>query len=123
MKSFSFGKEYRIKSRGLFELIFEKGKKEATSALVLWHLNASDFPQLKERSGIKLGLIVSKKTGSAVARNRIKRLLRESLRKEKGALKEGLRIVLYPKPGFKPSCQREVAGQLKKMLDKARLYK
>ncbi|GAB4028657.1 MAG: ribonuclease P protein component [Elusimicrobiota bacterium] len=104
-------------------MIFEKGKKEATSALVLWHLNASDFPQLKERSGIKLGLIVSKKTGSAVARNRIKRLLRESLRKEKGALKEGLRIVLYPKPGFKPSCQREVAGQLKKMLDKARLYK
>ncbi len=107
----------------MFELIFEKGKKKATSAIVLWHLNASSFPQLKEKSGVKLGIIVSRKTGPAVVRNRLKRLLREAFRREKGALIDGSRVIIYPKPGFMPASLKEVAEQLKKILIKADLIK
>ncbi len=123
MKSFSFGKNCRIKSRGLFELIFEKGEKRATSALVLRFIYAQDFPELKDRAGVKLGLMVSRKTGCAPVRNRVKRLLREAFRKEKGALKEGARLLLYPKQGFLPACEKQAAEELKKILDKAGLLK
>jgi ribonuclease P protein component len=44
----------------------------------------------------RLGLSVSKKHGSAVIRNRIKRLLREAFRLQRHALPAGLDLVLIP---------------------------
>ena len=50
---------------------------------------------------IRLGLSIGKKVGNAVCRNRWKRLIRESFRKQKADLPDGLDIVVRPRKGAK----------------------
>ncbi|MCK5106919.1 MAG: ribonuclease P protein component, partial [Elusimicrobiales bacterium] len=89
MNKFSFPKSLRIKRRKLFDFIFKNGKKTATKNLVMWYsifneYNQKDFLEDNSNSkNIKLGLVVSKKLGNAVKRNKIKRLLREAFRLSK----------------------------------------
>ncbi len=63
--------DYRLKKEKDFNLVFNKGKRLYSSCLTIIY-----FPS-KE---IKAGFAVSKKHGTSVKRNRIKRLLRESFR-------------------------------------------
>lgn len=49
------------------------------------------------RQGVRLGVSVSKDHGSAVRRNKIKRLLREAFRLERGGLPPDIDVVLIPR--------------------------
>ncbi len=60
--------------KGEFKRVFESGRRFSSKYLVIYALRSGlDFS--------RLGLAVSKKTGTAVTRNRIRRRLRESVRK------------------------------------------
>lgn len=81
-------KEYRVKKNEDFSLIFQKGKSVANRQFVLYML-------LKEnQSHFRLGVSVSKKLGNAVTRNRIKRLMKESVRQITGDLKQNYDYLL-----------------------------
>lgn len=60
-----------------FDLVFKEGSSLASKNLVI-------YARPNELGFSRLGLAVSKKIGKAVARNRIKRLLREAMRTMSG---------------------------------------
>lgn len=71
--------------------------------LVLWAFAdaklTADTKQSPATAGKQVGLVISKKAGGAVQRNRIKRLLREAFRTSAGDLKNGTKMIIYPKAG------------------------
>ena len=60
-----------------FDFVFKEGVSAATKSLVV-------YARPNELNFSRLGLSVSKKIGKAVTRNRVKRLLREAMRKMSG---------------------------------------
>lgn len=67
-------KKYRLKRKSEIQLLFKKGKSVATPYLIMYY-------HKRDKTGEpRIAFAVSKKLGNAVARNRIKRLLREGVR-------------------------------------------
>lgn len=71
--SMSFPKQLRLLSGGEFDAVFERKCSAADRLLVVYA-----WPN--ELGHPRLGLVVSRKVGNAVRRNRWKRLLREAFR-------------------------------------------
>ena len=77
---FTYSKKDKLKSKKLIELLFTGGKAVTVYPLRLVYLNTA----FEDGSVLKTGVSVSKRLHkTAVARNRIKRLLREAYRLNK----------------------------------------
>ena len=115
MKKFAFSRASRLRLKKDFEAVFAAAKKTVTRDLVMWHSGGG--------AEKKIGLMVSKKTGGAVQRNRLKRLLREAFRLSKEELKDGVRVIIYFKAGCAIDSLNEAAAALDRIFMKARLKK
>jgi ribonuclease P protein component len=73
-----------------FELVFKEGVCLASQYLVI-------YARMNQLNIKRLGLSVSRKLGSAVMRNRIKRLLRESMRTVLEEIPSGCDVVIIAK--------------------------
>lgn len=69
----------------------------------------------------KLGIVVSKKHGSAVIRNRIKRRIKEAVRSIEEKLSTGIQIVVIPAIGVDRLTFKELSGEILAALRKARI--
>lgn len=66
----------------------------------------------------RVGIIISKKISKlATKRNRIRRLLRESLRKRMGRLPKGGRFVILAKQGLLGASREDIDKELEKLLN------
>lgn len=79
--------------RDEFDACFGQGRKLFSRLFVLFVLP-------REQGAWRLGQAVSKKIGSAVQRNRVKRLVREFFRLRQDRLPQGLDVVVIPKRGI-----------------------
>lgn len=80
MASFGFPKKERLKSRRLWEAVFEEGRQIKAYPLLLYYLKTP----LPEAVAAQAGFAVPKRAlRKAVARNRVKRLMREAYRLDK----------------------------------------
>jgi ribonuclease P protein component len=76
----SFGKDEKLKSKKLIDILFQQGKSVKSFPLKLVYLPITN-PEIKQ---FKTGVSVPKRlVKTAVGRNRIKRLMREAYRKNK----------------------------------------
>lgn len=82
-QSFTLPKKEKLKSKKLIEQLFAEGRTLAHYPIRLIYLKT----KLEDNAKIKIGVTVSKRNfKSAVKRNRIKRLMRESYRLNKSQI-------------------------------------
>jgi len=108
--NFRFTKAEHLTLKKEFERVFNEGKIFKNDKVVLYVI-----PNDLQNS--RLGLVVSKKVGNAVRRNRAKRLLREAYRLNKYLLTTHVDIIAIPRHPFSSDLKlSDVDGGFKKLL-------
>ena len=93
----TFPRHLRLRKSPEFKRVYDAKTRAGDGALLVF--GAPNDLQYAGRPVSRVGLSVSKKNGNAVARHRIKRLLREAFRTSKEELPAGWDFVLIPRPG------------------------
>ncbi len=91
LKRFSFPRKKRLISNRQFKSVIGNGRRLGNGILTLY-MAKNDF------SYPRLGVSVGKSCGSAVVRNRLKRLLRETFRQSQDVIPAGFDYVLMISP-------------------------
>ena len=86
----------RLHKKSDFKRVFQQGRRFSASGLTMWMCRHSGEEALQRP---RLGLAVPKAYGNAVARNRIKRLLRETFRLNKAKISPGVDMVFSARSG------------------------
>lgn len=109
-----------LKKNGDFQIVYNYGKKSyGKFSLIFFKGNNLEVN--------RCGFVVSKKTGNAVCRNRLKRLFREYYRLNDYQLNQGYDIIFVAKrtagENFKTLKYEEMKKDLDFVLRNAKLYK
>ncbi len=107
----------RLSRSAEFERVFRQGRSHAGRDLVLYV-----FPRGEDEGEPRLGMTVGRKVGSAVERNRIKRVLREAFALESERLPAGSDAVVIARSGARELAVRSglsgVRSALAELIDK-----
>ncbi len=104
-------RQHRLKRRSAFAYVYRKGERSSAHDLML--LCA------RSKEGLKIGLSVSKKVGNAVARNRVKRLLREAISQIEGKIDSRFMYVVIARPSIVGLPLRKVSDEIEHVFSKA----
>ena len=84
---YRFPRAHRLTTRRQFVQVYEQGRKARRGSFVIFGLP-------NDLDGCRIGLTVTRRTGSAVARNRIKRVLRDVFRRHRDSFPVALDLVV-----------------------------
>ena len=108
-----FARRYRLGDNKNYRYVYRRGKSYPSRNLVLIYLKG------KEQ---KFGFSVSSKVGNAVTRNRIRRFMREDVRRMRMHLKCG-KYIFIARPALKSVPHEELTRELRSLLARAKLMK
>ena len=108
-----FGRRYRLGDNRNYRFVYRRGKSVPSRNLVLVHLKGRD---------LKIGFSVSGKVGNAVTRNRIRRWLREDVRKLRAQMKCG-KYIFVARPSAKDVPHDALTREMRSLLTRAKLLK
>lgn len=108
-----FPRRYRLGENKNYRYVYRRGKSIPSRNVVLVHLKGCD---------LKIGFSVSGKVGNAVTRNRIRRWMREDVRKMRAWMKCG-KYIFVARPSAAGISHEELTRELKHLLDRAKLLK
>ncbi|MCA9261113.1 MAG: ribonuclease P protein component [Planctomycetales bacterium] len=103
-----FPKSARLLKSSEFDEVFQRRCSCADDVLVIYGRRTA-------QAQTRLGLVVSRKCGNAVRRNRWKRAIREAFRRLRSELPEGIDLAVLPRPHAEPQAAK-VAQSLKKLV-------
>ena len=116
MLSNGLPRRLRLHLKRDFETIIQAGHKFQNEELVLWcHMRPS--------GSARFAVVVSKKLGPAVVRNRTKRVLREAFRTLQVRLKAGADIIVKPRQSERVSTVQAAQDALMSLCGNAALLK
>ena len=109
---------HRLRRHADYQWVYAHGRKQFGKGMGYFYAvrPPADSPDARrsETPGPRIGLTVPKALGKAVDRNRIKRRLREAVRRALPLLQAPVDVVLHPRRGARdaawPALEREVAG-------------
>ena len=90
LAKFAYPRSCRIVRRADFDAVYRAGRRRSSPSFVI-------FYRPNERAESRFGMSVKKTIGGAVARNRIRRRLREILRLNRQEIASGWDIVIHPR--------------------------
>lgn len=110
-------KTNRLKKKKDFDWVFKKGKS--------WHEGFLVFRVAKSSSdGRRFGFVVGKNISKrANIRNKIKRRMRELMRRQMPAIKSEIEGVFIARPGLEKQDFQGLKETMEKILKKAKIYK
>ena len=113
----------RLSRSGDFERVYREGRSHANRFLVLYAFPRRDADD--DHDQVRLGISVSRRVGSAVERNAVKRGLREAFWSFDERLSRGHDVVLVARPDAAGLVEREgpaaVAAALEELVSEAGL--
>ena len=108
-------KNLRMKSNTQFNYIFKNGKTLKNSKLLIF------YSQNKTKTS-KFGIVVSKKIGNSVTRNKIKRLIRESIRQNINNFKNTYNYIFVARQGIETLNFNQINEILLKIINNSDVY-
>ena len=109
----NFPKSERLRKRREYKLLFDRGRRFSSPYLIL-------FCRAGRKPHARIGITASRKVGTAVVRNRVKRLIREYYRHHKDFFAAGYDYSLVVKKSFACLPKAAAEEQLTKLLQKTR---
>ena len=109
MKPYGLPKGYRLRKRADFAS--KKGKRRK--------IHTRNFTVICSQNkgyGPRIGIVASKKVGNAVRRNRVKRLIREFFRLNRGKIQRSEDIIVIAKPMARVGKYGDIEEELKSIL-------
>ena len=109
----SFGRRYRLGENRNYRFVYRRGKSHSSRSLVLIYARARD---------LKIGFSVSGKVGNAVTRNRVRRYLREDVRRLRRFMKCG-RYVFVARSCAARTAHGQLTREVNRLLAQAGLIR
>ena len=96
-----FPRAFRLTARREFLAVYDKGRRAGSTSFVMFALPNT-------MGHCRLGITVTRKAGSSVERNRIRRVLRDVFRRHRAELTPALDLVLNARPGASEASAADV---------------
>ncbi len=106
-----FPRRYRLGSNKNYRYVYRRGKSHPSKNMVLIYLRGKE---------LKIGFSVSGKVGNAVTRNRIRRYMREDVRKIRAHMKGG-KYIFVARPSASNARHELLTREMHSVLSRAKL--
>ena len=112
-RSLAFSKARRLTRAADFARVRSEGKAQRGGLLVLGLL------EIEKNAPFRVGFVTSKRVGGAVVRNRVRRRLREIVRRHQHELRAGLWMVVIARPAAADATYRALEDEWLRLAKRA----